>query len=640
MLPYASVILFAIYAAIKLGQKVRVIYEDKVRDQDLILPPVGMVPPDLPDWDLDVRPFFENEGRAFVAPPPAPGLEGEARPQPPEGLYFDLWQNRGKPANQKHLCFAYKQITQTIEPYRGADDVKGEYRREPDKFYQGANALFVVKQWREGTDPTRPVWQRLAGTVVELAVDYVKIDPGLFGGNGKGDRITRAFLLSLDEVRFAESRHDELLVEILQASLDTFAGQVDLVVGDDTLALLLRRVTATLADRVEEAGNDAQKLLSLYTFRREMLQDILKLSAAAVVEQAAGLLGPPASKEEQLLNAVLQAVLQAFQEQPQMFPSQMLRAVYDAGLRAAAQNATLILPEGNGRPSHEFLSRLFTDTVQLLAQAAQAGPRALLTPDLARDVISLALDTLSQNARQLIDPQNPQEQLLVQALERIIISCSEEFHQDQDLPRILAETLSRKQLAAIIREAFEAVARNPEALLPGTEGDPQRSALAQILGSVAAVVRRDSRRLLTPVGSVELLRVALEAFALNPDRLLNLDTADPLDNVMAGVMTAVLTAATGNLEAGGRHLLWGEVLLQAMEAALAAVSKNTAGFLAEPAIVTLVLRRLLDAASGAQANVLDAENLLLAFSPLLSRALKEGRGILDEEDEELILRYL
>ena len=109
--------------------------------------------------------------------------------------------------------------------------------------YQGANALFVVQQWRDGADPKRPVWQRLAGTVVELAVDYVKVDPGLFGGSGKGDRVVHSFLPPLDNVEFAEARHDELLVEILQACLNTFAGQVELVVGDATLALLMKRVS-------------------------------------------------------------------------------------------------------------------------------------------------------------------------------------------------------------------------------------------------------------------------------------------------------------------------------------------------------------------------------------------------------------
>ena len=114
-------------------------------------------------------------------------------------------------------------------PHRQKDDVNGDYIREPDKLYQGANALFMVQQWRDGADPKRPVWQRLAGTIVELAVDYVKVDPGLFGGSGKGDRVVRSFLLSLDNVEFAEARHDALLLEILQASLNAFAGQVELV---------------------------------------------------------------------------------------------------------------------------------------------------------------------------------------------------------------------------------------------------------------------------------------------------------------------------------------------------------------------------------------------------------------------------
>ena len=71
----------------------------------------------------------------------------------------------------------------------------------------------------------------------------------------------RSFLLSLDNVDFAEARHDELLLEILQASLNTFAGQVELVVGDDTLALLLKRVSATLVDQMDRAekANDARR---------------------------------------------------------------------------------------------------------------------------------------------------------------------------------------------------------------------------------------------------------------------------------------------------------------------------------------------------------------------------------------------
>ena len=387
MLPsyYVSMILFAIHGAIKLGQKLRVIYEDKVRDEDLVLPPPGPVPPGLPDWDLDVKPFFEGNGQALVAPPPEAEFTKDGQPALPEGMYYELWKERGKPIYQERLCFAYQEIIGKLNPHREEEDVSGDYRREPDKFYQGANALFVVKQWREGTKPNPPVWQRLAGTVVELAVDYATVDPRLFGGNGKGDRLVRSFLLSLQGVDF-DARHDELLREILQASLITFGGQVDVVVDDDTLALLLKRVTITLVNRMEEAQNDANQLLTLYNFRRDLLQDVLRISAATVSEQAGLLLGSQESKEEQLLNVVLQSVLNAFQKQPQLFSNQTLRAMYSAGLTAVAQNATLILPGKTGEPSHEFLSQLFTETVQFLDKAGQSKPRPLFNLDLARKI--------------------------------------------------------------------------------------------------------------------------------------------------------------------------------------------------------------------------------------------------------------
>jgi hypothetical protein len=236
-----------------------------------------------------------------------------------------------------------------------------------------------------------------------------------------------------------------------------------------------------------------------------MLQDILRVSAATVSDRATRLLGPPNSKEEQLLSAVLQAVLHTVQTQPLLFSSQTLRAMYGSSLAAVAQNATLILPGKAGDPSHEFLSQLFIGTAQLLVKAGQAGPQTLFTPDLAQDVVGLALDTLAQNGRQLINPKAPREQLLIQALERVILSFSGDFHHDQDLPEVLAATFSQRQLKGIIQEVFSAVAENPEALLAGSGGDPQRSALAQIMGAVAAMVSRDSQKLLSGDGYVELL---------------------------------------------------------------------------------------------------------------------------------------
>jgi hypothetical protein len=54
MLAYVTIIIFAIHAVIKLGQKIRTVFEDEVRDRDLILPPVSFVPADLPFWEPEV----------------------------------------------------------------------------------------------------------------------------------------------------------------------------------------------------------------------------------------------------------------------------------------------------------------------------------------------------------------------------------------------------------------------------------------------------------------------------------------------------------------------------------------------------------------------------------------------------------
>jgi len=132
---------------------------------------------------------------------------------------------------------------------------------------------------------------------------------------------------------------------------------------------------------------------------------------------------------------------------------------------------------------------------------------------------------------------------------------------------------------------------------------------------------------------------ALQAFALNPDRLLHLDGSQPHETVMAQVIRAVVESAAEHAAAGGRRLIQGGMLVQAVEAALRTVSKNFDGFRKEREIVSMVMDRLLAAAAGIMANELDGETLLLAFPSILRGALRD-RKILDVSDAELVLPVL
>ncbi len=633
MLDYVNLVMFAIYAAMRLGQKAVAVYGDEVRDRELILPPVEVDSPEFRSWP-ETQKFFSGDGKAFVA-------EG--------GLYEKWWQDReGQSYAQvrEKLCIAYSAIKKNIGPIQQADDLEGFLRRNPEQFYSGTYALLRVKQWRDGTDPKPHPVQRLAGTVVELALDYVKLDPTLFGGSSqgdpkgdrKGDQLLRSFLLSLDEVKFSEAHFDDLLVDIAQASLNTFKNQVDLVVSEEALRPLFKNLSETLADELQKVkdSNEPDKLLAFNRMRREVLEHLIGTTAAAVSGYPAAFLGT--SRGEQLLKGVLQAMLTSVQNNPDLFSSSAIQSIYGAGLRAAAQNAALLLPDGQGGASI-FLTSLVSALAQKLADTAASSPASLLNLEILPELSEIALGVLSQNARSLINPQKPEQQLLVDALERVSLALSADFHNNPDLPALMQHLMSRDNTLDLLQEVFGAVARCPEGLLPGVGGDAARSALAQIVGSVAATASQDTRSLLNGEGFVKLLGVALQAFAKNPDRLLDLNLKDPKQNIMAQVMTAVLTSAAKNLEAGGRNLLTGDTLMQLMDAALAAVSQNTAGFKKEPDIVAMVMDRLLYAASHPLANELDAQNLLAVFAPVLRQALK-GREVLDQSDSQLILPLL
>jgi hypothetical protein len=631
MMSEIDIVMFAIQAAIRLGRKVQTVFEDEVRDRALILPPVpGTALPSLAEAET----FFKGEGRFFVQAP-------EPQKEVVEGFYHKIWKNKGRSiADDDKIRDAYLRIQENIWKHAQREDVGGRFR-SPAKYCDGVNALFVVKQWQEGDDPKRPPVQRIAGTMVEIALDYVKADPTLFGGNGIGNRITRGFLLSLDEVKFAESQFDDLLLDVFRASLDTFRAQADMVITADHVALLLGQISGTLSDGIKKAkeSSDDNKLRALYTFRRELLQNVIKTSAQTVSEHSALFLGEPDKREGRMVSAVLKAVLDAIPGETNLFSERALADLYAAGLEAVACNSNLLLPGKDDSNRGAFLKELFAGISNELAESAKKNPPGLFPPDMLRDVIEAALTALGSHAGRLIEPETPEKQLLVSALRDVAFALSSDFHGDAELSAILKGIFSRQQLVDIVQEVFGAVAQNPQGLLAGVKDETKRSALSQIIASVALAAKADTAKLLQGEDYRKIIVAVLNAFALNPDRLLELNTADPRQNTLAKVIQAVVTTAAQHIEKGGRKLAYGSMLVQMVDAGMRTVSKNVDGFRKEPEIVSMVVDRLLCAASGMMANELDAENLVKVFPRILRDALRD-RKALDVSDAQLVLPHL
>ena len=95
MSDYAGIVMFAIYAAMRLGQKAVAIYGDEVRDAAMVLPPVEVDNPVIPSWPVTQK-FFTGTGKAFVAA---------------GGVYAQWWQDQEHdPLAREKLCNAYYAI--------------------------------------------------------------------------------------------------------------------------------------------------------------------------------------------------------------------------------------------------------------------------------------------------------------------------------------------------------------------------------------------------------------------------------------------------------------------------------------------------------------------------------------------------
>ena len=117
MLPEVTMIIFAVHAAIKLGQKIRTVFEDEVRDRDLTLPPVGFSPADLPFWDPEKSSHFSRrKARASWPRPPSRGQGRKLCPSPRRASISRFGSKGDQPGIQDQLCFAYQRIQETLRP--------------------------------------------------------------------------------------------------------------------------------------------------------------------------------------------------------------------------------------------------------------------------------------------------------------------------------------------------------------------------------------------------------------------------------------------------------------------------------------------------------------------------------------------
>ena len=294
MLSNPDIILFAIQGGIRLANQIRTASVDRVKQKELVLP--------LPDFpqDLDWRKamlFFEGEGCDHAKLNARIGfLTREARNQ------------SLKPPQQEELMDWFK--AKKIQEH----DQGGDFLGIPS---QEILSMVKIKQWQRGKHKSG--FQRIAGTLVELGVDFFVQNPGALSKNSSQHKFLHGFLEAIDEVNLSEGNLGDIASDLMIASLETITENPQILTGDQSSKELVAAVTKGLSTDIqkhlefikEQGGgiSSFSKEEKVKSWGQTVFRSVLKNGGEKVLEDPVKFLGSNSETSSSMVNQVGSAML-------------------------------------------------------------------------------------------------------------------------------------------------------------------------------------------------------------------------------------------------------------------------------------------------------------------------------------------
>jgi hypothetical protein len=408
----AELVIFAIHAGLRLYGAARKAYVDAAQSHALVLPlPRAPGEADLATirrWFKVTCPQFmgESERIACLVKVPSPTSDEEAELR----SLYDHFYAIANP--------------ETSDPRAQAEGASTE------ELY----ALLEIRQWSlsEGREQ-RTALQQVAGTLVNVAVDYFANVPGALSEHRPQGRALREYLMVIDNVDFAGTPVQTLAGELMVALLDGVVQTPELAVIGDKEAGFVREVAAGLSSSLKSAmvGSTSLERRNAGDWVRTIATTLIRSGAQTVLANPARYFDVGGAAEAALVNdfgKTLATLVIGSEGIPlqRLLSAEGLDAIVRTGLQAVAQRPELIRTESaylNG-----LLVALATD---LTARAQLVSPD--LFPQIAGRVLAYTgqhLDTLWQQ-----DGKDPAKHLVILALREVLDGVEKAFTGEPWQPR-------------------------------------------------------------------------------------------------------------------------------------------------------------------------------------------------------------
>jgi hypothetical protein len=550
-------IVFAVRATVRLGRAARDAYEQTVRDGDLGISKLQLVPvPKALELHRKYRASFDGDRilwERLVAVLPAP---------PPDHPNH-LWDRGFKsPAIEQAAEAVYR--SWSLERPAAPPDSMATWtsQRVAEEGVQ-----FVLAQWMPGHGPAHPA-ARIVLAFADVALDYVQINPSILGIGGDGEKIVAALARNLSglfpDVDDANDWPPEAwpryyFIErsaaiLLHAGLKTVSENAALIVDETHYQDLTKRVLDPL---VKLYDDNAASPPTLAAVRDTLLGPMARAAFAVLAEHQAAFFGPSLDPKN-VAGLFAKAILEEFAANalPDVFSGDGAVRLYQAVLRAAAANPDILI--GASDAENLVLARKLI--------AAVAGKLAAAPPPygvgLAQEIAVVALETVAKHPP-VVALLGGDWDVLAQ---RLIGNVADGLAQGLGAGGVegaLRRVFDVKQAVAFFQIFTDQVARTP-GMIVGAKADTEVKAL---VATVSGALSANGANLLDGDAWLAIAAVAARAVAENPGRLLDMNLADPTQQLLAKVMQAVLRAAATDIEEmrTKNSLLFGNTLRAALE---------------------------------------------------------------------------
>jgi len=331
MLATPDLILFAIQGALRLGLEARQACVDATRNRALVLP--------LPDFDpaCDLLTALTH----FAQNPADVGKSTRLV------ALIDKYHSDGALLPEEEgQVIAYFQEIRLLD-----GNTWTESKSTPEGTFltrDFVTGMVTVRQWaREGEGGVTPL-QRVAGAVIELAVDYFAHVPGALNVNSRQGKVLKAVLEALDGVELADQPLSTLPERLTAATIEGIGAGASVFISDIDHQALVKQAASALAHDVANriqtlrtsGGANADAEDAIAQWAETIFRSLLSSAGALVVKDPGKYLGIDGQDKQALISRVGGAVLDMVLAQP---PGGMRKAFGRDGIDVVVKAAVAVV---------------------------------------------------------------------------------------------------------------------------------------------------------------------------------------------------------------------------------------------------------------------------------------------------------